>query len=110
MPALFTAVSTFWLCVRAPVTMWTFASSRPALSPLLRGQHAPGGRDFSKNDSLTPIPPFFPPRQHVLVMRPRAGDDVDVRFEPPRRHPERIVNAILTIDDKFARDDVKQLQ
>src|SRR5215212_1323081 len=33
MPALFTAVSTFWLCVRAPVTMWTFASSRPAVMP-----------------------------------------------------------------------------
>src|SRR5204863_2681737 len=45
----------------------------------------------------------------VLDRRHRAGDDVDLHFEPHTAHTERLAYVLLAIDDEFLRQDVQNL-
>jgi len=64
----------------------------------------------SSTSSCTAIPRFVHAGQHVLVVRARTRDDVDVRLQPAGGHAEGIVDAVLSIDDELARDHVQQLE
>src|SRR5262249_29447824 len=45
----------------------------------------------------------------VARARHRAGDDVHLGFEPHAAHADRVLDAVLVVDDEFLRDDVDDL-
>ena len=47
--------------------------------------------------------------RQVLDRGRRGGDDVDVDLEADRAHPERVLDALLAVDDEVARQDVEDL-
>ena len=47
--------------------------------------------------------------RQVLDRGRRAGDDVGLDLEPERAHPERVLDALLAVDDEAAPHDVEDL-
>ena len=45
----------------------------------------------------------------VLRGARRAGDDMDLGFEPHARHPNRLADAVLIVHDEFLRENVQDL-
>ena len=77
---------------------------------LVLRQHRFGRRELLEHELLHGDAGLVHAREHVLVVRARAGDDVHVRLEPRGGHAQRIVDAVLSVDDELARDDVQQLE
>src|SRR5581483_5214404 len=45
----------------------------------------------------------------VLARAHRPGHDMDARLEPDARHPDRLLDPVLLVDDEFLRQDVEHL-
>ena len=77
---------------------------------LVLRQHRLGSGKLLEHELLHCDARFVHTGQNVLVVRARAGDDVDVRLQPAGGHAEGIVDSVLSVDDELARDHVQQLQ
>ena len=77
---------------------------------LVLRQYGLGGSELLEHQLMHGDAGFVHASQNILVVRPRTGHDVDVGLQPAGGHAQRIVNAVLAVDDEFARNDVKQLE
>ncbi len=77
---------------------------------LVVSQHRLAGGELLEHQLLHRDARLVDARQHVLVVRARARDDVYVRLETLCGHADRIVNPVLPVDDELTRDDMQQFE
>src|SRR5262249_43182576 len=70
------------------------------------GQHRVTRRQLLEDDVLDLQPAALDALLDVLRCIHRAGDEMNFRLEAYARHPERFLDAFLSIDDVLLRQDV----
>ena len=73
------------------------------------GQHGVGGRQRCRNKLVDAHVRTLDALGQVLDRRRAAVDDVRLDLEPHRAHAQRILDALLAVDDEAARQDVQHL-
>ena len=90
--------------VPAPKSATATPSSRSVV-----GQHRIGRRERRRDQLIDPDAGPLHALGQVLDRRRRAMDDVRLDLEAHRAHAQRILDALLAVDDEAARQHVENL-